>query len=1055
MKWLLFLCLPVIQVNSAFASVLFRVEAEAGGAMGQWKLQEVKGASEGTTLSGPAGDWMEESTGIPVGIPKAGGYSVWVRYFKQDTNCCGFYTLFRDEDGDEVAFHYCDFVPVLPTSKPRPVPSPPSGQRPGFVWERFDAVFERSLTTKISFGGYIHRGGYAPRLVDCVLVTDNRRFDPADLDATALERITASPRSNIIPAAVPGFSSSRGFSPTPERFAGVRNPDEQFRLGLIHNASTFANHAQALQLGFNRDHGYKPNGYGIKTLYPAEAYGEASAEFAKRYPSPEGRFVNADGQVGSLWSLSFPPLQEELPKLLEERIRLNAQRPEVEFWRISGEAGGYLDYSPPSQSAFRQWLLKKHRTIETLNSHWGSAYKAFDEIVPPKKFEDNRACWMEFRDFCGTVFAESVGRQLPIIRQLDPMQRPCVGQNSNLDLLAPYFTSLRPMDWEQYITVALAGERYVGWDTYCADDYMGCEVDLLRSISGGRGLLDEETNIHAVDPRIAARTYWTQVGKGVKGIYSFQFHEGTYHDSYPKWSFVRGDLTPKEKFAAISDAAHEVHRLEPLLIKAKVTYATKPVALFYSRLDLSLGQPHLSLWADSADSPYHVYETLRGLGYLVRWITPRQIVSGELDQVGAVVMVDCQYVPGDAAAKLEAWVKEGGVVIGDRWPGAWNEYAQPQDALARVFGVTSASTKPQGGALAMQQSSQGYGEVTIAAIDPMSLAESVGEMWYQWDATHPVARKVGDFMLSGYGLQRVKCTAGEVVGMTFDGLPGVVLNEYGRGKSLYFAMMMGSIYESGAAKLEWDSMHSGQSFGRLLDAFLKYSGVRPASVARLQNNRIASKLRVEAPLVTPEGNMVVCLTSVNDAPVGPFPLEVELPTDARDFHKVFVSTGGSRRLQPVAFKVVGSRLQLRMPSFDTHAAIIALRQSDPIVGLNITGAPRGAAGLLTVVPGQELTVRATVYNPKPQAQPSRPLELWLPLGWLQSSRSLSVSAIPAWGSKSVVFRVRPPAIAAALRLKPILARYSGSSTPATEVVWWSHQAPGFVSNTTSRSRSMK
>jgi len=565
-----------------------------------------------------------------------GSYAVWVRYHKLSTDCSAFYMLLRDEDGEAVAYLRCDFVPLMPTETPwRAVQTPATG----FVWERMDVTIERPMDGRLSFGGYIHRGGYAPRQVDCVLVSNEPGLLPRQLDATTLAAVPEGPPAVAATPARAGLTPSGG-TPAVSVFCSITDPDKQFHAGLIHCGSAFIDHAQALQFGFNRDHTGGP-AYGVRTLATVEAFTDASKEFTEKHPAPEGRFVNADGQVGAMWSLSFSPLQGELAGLLQERVKQAVDRDDVECWRICGETGGWLDYSQSSIEAFRRWLEQEHGTITTLNERWGSSYGSFAEITPPKTFDDGRACWLEFRDFCSTVFCEAVGRQLPIIRDLDPKKRPCIGQNSNLDLLAPYFTSMRPMDWEQYIDVALAGERYVGWDVYSADDYLGCETDLLQSISGGRELLTEEWNPHATDPRIMARSFWTQIGKGARGVYAFMFHEGTGHDSYPKWALVRADLTPKDKMGALSDATHEVHRIEPLLMGSKPVHAVKPVALYYSRMDLSLGQPHLSLWADSADSPYHVYEALRGLGYAVRWITPRQVTAGELSQVGAVVMVDC------------------------------------------------------------------------------------------------------------------------------------------------------------------------------------------------------------------------------------------------------------------------------------------------------------------------------------------------------------------------------------------------------------------------------
>src|SRR5690606_31622288 len=147
------------------------------------------------------------------------------------------------------------------------------------------------------------------------------------------------------------------------------------------------------------------------------------------------------------------------------------------------------------------------------------------------------------------------------------------------------------------------------------------------------------------------------------------------------------------KLAAYSDAAQEVHRLGPLLMNGRYTHAVTPIALYWSRIDLSLADPHESLYGCALDSPFHIYATLRGLGYPVRWLTPRQIEAGDLANVGALVLADSNHIPEAAAGKIEQWVRGGGVAIGDQWPGAWNEYAQPQSTLSQVFGVRSAAKK--------------------------------------------------------------------------------------------------------------------------------------------------------------------------------------------------------------------------------------------------------------------------------------------------------------------------------------------------------------------------
>src|SRR5690606_18583526 len=96
------------------------------------------------------------------------------------------------------------------------------------------------------------------------------------------------------------------------------------------------------------------------------------------------------------------------------------------------------------------------------------------------------AAWLEHRDFCGWSYTQAVARQMPIIAKLDPKGRPRVGATSNLDLLAPYFSVFRPIDFDQLLSVAYANEPFVSWDTYCSDDQLACETEMMFSFSDGR-----------------------------------------------------------------------------------------------------------------------------------------------------------------------------------------------------------------------------------------------------------------------------------------------------------------------------------------------------------------------------------------------------------------------------------------------------------------------------------------------------------------------------------------------------------------------------------------
>jgi hypothetical protein len=1046
------MCVVMGLIGTAAATAMgssWQMEAESAGG-NDWKAQKEAGASGGAMLAGSAADALGESGGAAVAFPRAGRYWIWVRYQRPaDGAYSSFYALVRNEDGEGIALDYLDWEARLPTERPyeKIEPARRKGTKAGdWVWEKFEVTAQRPLAGTLHFGALRHGPKVAPRRIDCAILTDEAAFDPNHTD---WRKVAALSGQAPHPAPAPsGYQAASGFDLTAAFFAGLTDPASQFKMGLGYNARVYVDDARMLELGFNWTHGAGSGTpqYGVRSMAAANVFDNMDPAEAKKYPSPQGRFVNAQGQVGKSWSLNFQPLQAGLDAQTKRQIEQH-DNPSVETWRIAAEGGGFLDYSEPAQKAWRQWLAEQYTTIGKLNQLWGTSYKGFDDVKPPRDAQESKAAWFAFHRFSGWVLADSVARQAAAIRKVDPRHRELTEQLSNLTLLSAKFTSMRPMDWEQFINVALKDVKTVGWDSYCADDYMGCEIDLVRSLAGGRTLENQEWNTHAADPRIAARTFWTMVGKGLKGLHCFQWQEGTYHDSYPKWALLNHDFTPKAKLGAMADAAQEVHRLEPLLMAASPVHAVKPVALYYSRMDLSLAQPLASAWGEPVDTPYHVYATLRGMGYPVRWITPSEIEKGELKDISAVVLVDAQYVPRAAATKLADWIQNGGAAIADRWPGAFDEYGRPQDTLAKVFGVRAkpvkaAKGKAKSGTLALQESTQGYGEVTVAAVSGQDLPDTVGEIWQQWDSTHPVAKELGNYTLAGHGRMKIQCVAGQVIAMTFGGDPGITINHYGKGQAMYVAMMLGSLYESSATRYEWDSMHSGMAYYRLMDSFLRFAGARPSAVADLPL-RLRAKLRVETPLVDDKGNALIALESFNDQPMSGFDLAVAWPAKLAAPKQLLVATDGNRRLEPVPFKSADGMLHLTMPPFDTHATILALANSGPLVGLDIAGVNRGPAGLLTVKPGDGLGMTATVYNPSPSAIPAGKVELWAPKGWFIDAASKPCPAIKPWGRAVVTFKIRAPAIGGEARLRPLVVKHTAQgkvSTPATEELWWNRPA---------------
>lgn len=1055
-RWAVVALLAAWTCGGSGGAETWRIEAEQAGdgntakplsrwARQIWKVESAADASAGAYLGGTAG---AESHPVATRIPHAGSYRVWVRHYRTEGKPTSFYALLRDDIRDGIWLEYLDYrMQRIPVARPAdPVPEAPEGAKSAFTWSPFDVALERPMSASISFGpgNGVTTGTLG---IDCVILSDDPAFDPRESDWAALPVEPGPSQTARMPKgmrAAPAFTLHSAF------FAGMSEWDRQYKMGLVNNWVVYRLEPMMVQLGINHDHGAGGSvEHGI-FVHRRPEIGYIAQDLKKATPSPTGRFVNAEGKVGKNFSFSYEPFRNAYLAELAEDVRTYKDDDTLHSFALHGETGGFLDYSDASRDRFRQWLGERYGTIGALNKLWRTEYGNFDQVPLPKTPgpRDSKAPWFAFREFCGLELVTFYAEKARVIAENDPRKRPCDSQASCAHIMMPEFTSTGPLDFEDLINVVYTDQPEFGWDAYSTEDYfVGCDADLLLSLlTNGQRLVNNEFNTHGQDPRIMARTSWSMIGKGLKGISYCTIQHALHVWAYGMWATLEPDFTPRDKLGAIGDVCHEVRRLERLLSPAKPAPFVKPVALYYSRLDLSLPQPVIGTYSSSLNSPYRVYSVLRGLGYPVRWVTPKLIEAGALDKVSAVVLVGVKYVPHETAAKLAKWVEDGGCIIGDQWPGAFDEHDRPQDTLSRVFGIRADEPAT---AMSEAEAKLKFEETLtpVYAVDPEvldaltsdKLFRSVSEMWEQWDSTHPVATAVKNWHLSGFDQKNIRVLSGEVVGMTVrKGRPGLVINDYGKGHALYSAMMLGTLYESGPVAYEWDSLREGPGFYRIMDAYLRFSGVAPFAQFDMPE-RLAWNTRVELPMVDDRGNVAVGMINVNPGPTPPGSLALVWPASAPDPELALACTGGSRMLEKVSFDREPGKLTVTMPGFDTHATLLALTDSDPLIGLEISGAPRGVAGLLEVTPNTRFTITATVWNPSPRKLKGGVVKLYAAPGWFCRSSEVKMRSIKAYGSRAVTFEVAAPPFCSKRNLRPIVFKYASgevTSSPATEMVWW-------------------
>jgi hypothetical protein len=1068
----LFLC-SIINVCTAFAQHTWRIEAEdlavgsplsftawsQGGLDkwgGKWIAESHHEASGGKVLHGFSDPRLEESRGAEVVFNKAGVWNIWARYEQQEHPLSGMLLVIRDADEQVIGSGLIgyDLASAMPDLARKVLPGLPEKPRTKqFLWERFPVTIEYPITARLSVKGMEEWPSGQPRILDTVIITDSPDFDPNKDEWVSLPIQDKSALASIPDIPPTGFVAAGGLPVNARDYSGAASPKTELQFGLVQCYGNYFDFARMAKLGFNRDHsswGSVMHGVAAMNRNTVTLDIEPDEDFRAKYPYPIGRFKTAEGEISqSVWSYSFDPVWKWREEEIAKRIRAGEPKGSLLSSRaVALEHGGQMDYSDVSQQQFREWLKKKYHSIENLNQELGTSYADFDAITAPTRETGPLSLYLAFRNFNGEMFTAAVKRAADIIKREDP-SATISNQSSDAQLLLPTFTRMSPMDWEQFINVGFEGLPEIGVDTYCADDAMGNTVSLLQSLSGDRRIISHESQVHSTDPRIAGRTLWLMLAKGMKGVDIFQNQHGANFDGGPKMASFERDQSPKDRLGAQVDCIMEAHRLENLLSDAKPDLPSKAIYIYYSRIDLSLNAwPLQSTWGEKVNSPVRVYELLRGLGYEVRWITPKQIDEGGLANVGALILSDCQYIPKTAAHKIKDYIHSGGIAIADGWPGAFDGNGKAQNVLADVFGVAAFDQADQGkrGSLALQETTQGYGDVTINAIKAEKIQDTVGEVYAVVDQSHPLAKSLGPFTVSGYGLTRAMCKSGDVVGFTFGCFPGLVVNRFGKGTTLWSSMMLGSLYASSANRHESENIHSGLDAHRILGAFLSYAGLKPYAKSNL-DGRIAKNLRVELPLVDKKNNAFVGITSFNEAVTPAQTLTLAWPEALPGPKMAFFSAEGTRNLTQITLRREKGSISLEIPQFDSHCAVILLNDSKPLISVVVSGLETGPGSLPIANPGETFVVRCRLINPSPQKVGTGELSLAVPKGWFVSSLSEKTPAMDPWTYTDVEFKFKTTATCGIRQLKSILAKWRSSdgvseSTPSTTVLWWQKHDDG-------------
>ncbi len=428
-----------------------------------------------------------------------------------------------------------------------------------------------------------------------------------------------------------------------------------------------------------------------------------------------GPQVQPHRQIGGLGvCLNHPQVMEHLHEFLRVTCERYKDHPALEIWNVAsepeltqsmaelrlwadnaGKIGDMLCYCRHCETAFREWLERKYRTIDALNLSWNRNYNDFNEVELPRtrnSFNDV----IDWRMFFVDTLAAHVRRRFAIARKADP-EHPLMCHHVFIQGFPVTSTASDP--WNFGKLGDLHGITQM-------DDALMCDV--LRNAARGKPVISAEMLVlfgYTLDLSLLPtaddikRHIFTGVAANLKGFIFWQYRPETLAREAPAWGLTQldGSMTPWLRTFAECGAV--------LQRNAKFLQSAMPrpadVALLYSPENQIFGWAATGNEKNVTDSLLGMHRAMFEANLSVDILHEREL-SEQLSH-HRVLVIPFPYRLAEATCRsIFTWVENGGTLITEAYTAGWNaeegrhNTTVPGHGLDRLFKAKQiAATRPE------------------------------------------------------------------------------------------------------------------------------------------------------------------------------------------------------------------------------------------------------------------------------------------------------------------------------------------------------------------------
>ena len=329
--------------------------------------------------------------------------------------------------------------------------------------------------------------------------------------------------------------------------------------------------------------------------------------------------------------------------------------------------GPVVCFSENCLQRFRGWLRKQYPDLKALNTEWGAAFAAWDEVKPLTLKETqvqkkSMVSWLDHKMFMTLVFAEMIDRAAGLYRPMIPEIKTGLSGTQE-----PGFS----YNWWEFMKYAA-----------CIANYGGIQNDLIRSFRRPGMRVGRWTGGYAPSWINAEKYERNEPWQGLfNGNNCYFFFQGCCWGMYGDFRMNANTIMALEEVQAIKNG------VDKLLLNADHHF--DGIVIHYS---------HASLFAAKALNMDYAWSQalyawkclMDDMGLSYRFVAPEQIENGKLDEkeIKVLILPVSLCLSRKEVAAVTKFVKRGGLVIADYGPGVFNQHGNPDAAAGNcLFGV--------------------------------------------------------------------------------------------------------------------------------------------------------------------------------------------------------------------------------------------------------------------------------------------------------------------------------------------------------------------------------